>query len=394
MNSNQIVERITRAVLVVTLTLVANFAFGDAVIVDCNAGQSLNRALSQLDRRTPAVMRVKGTCTEFVDVKGFDDLTLKGVNGAKLVQPVSNSLPGAVLLIEASRRITVDGLKVSSPASGISGIGIGQASSDVRLRNLTLETGAFNVIVFETSQVSLARITGRNAGYASVGAYDKSDVHIEDCLFEAPSNENWHVGIDAGSGHVTVHGTTIRNMQIGMNISEGGGIDLVEFGTYYPAGGPTEVVIDNPAGTNFDGVNVEGGGTLTVGSAALRIINAGQPWGADTGGIRVVGGTLNATYPYNNLFISGSQGQGIFLSGASQAILNTSHITGGLHGGVVAVNLASVKVVSWVSPTEVGGNAVDLFCDSRSVITGGANIINAANVQCANLLAGDSEPLP
>jgi hypothetical protein len=37
---------------------------------------------------------------------------------------------------------------------------------------------------------------------------------------------------------------------------------------------------------------------------------------------------------------------------------------------------------------------VDLFCDSKSLITGAAGIINASTVQCSNLVTGDSEPTP
>lgn len=147
-------------------------------------------------------------------------------------------------------------------------------------------------------------MTARDPGYSTLGVYDKSDVHVEDCLFETSARDGWHVGIDAGSGHVTVHGTTIRNMQSGVSIGAGGGIDLVDFNTYYPFGGPSDVVIDNPAGTNFYGVNVQGGGSLTISSATLRINNAGQSWGGDTGGVHIVGGTLDASYPGNNLVIS------------------------------------------------------------------------------------------
>jgi hypothetical protein len=44
--------------------------------------------------------------------------------------------------------------------------------------------------------------------------------------------------------------------------------------------------------------------------------------------------------------------------------------------------------------TEISGNGTDLFCDSKSLISGGANIANAASVQCSNLLPGDYENLP
>ena len=395
MNPNQIVVSITRAVLLVTLTLVTNLAFGDAVIVDCDAGQSLNRSLSRLDKRTPTVVRVKGTCTEYVEVKGFDDLTLKGAIGAKLVQPVTppaSNLLSAVLLIGASRRVTIDGLKVIAPTFGVPGIAIGQASSDIRLRNLTLEGGLFGIMVFEHSQISLARVAAHDAGYSPLGVYDKADVHVEDCLFETSATDGWHVGIDA-AGHVTMHATTIRNMQVGMQIGLNGAIDIGDFNSYYPAGGPTDVIIDNPAGTNFFGVSIEGG-SLNLG-AALRITNAAQPGGGQSAAIRVMfGGNLNEGYPGNKLIISGSRGHGVYVGNGSSAHLAGSRITGSLHGGITAVNFSTVSVDLFLPAIEVGGNAVDLFCDSHSVITGGVNIINATNVQCANLLAGDSEPLP
>jgi hypothetical protein len=44
--------------------------------------------------------------------------------------------------------------------------------------------------------------------------------------------------------------------------------------------------------------------------------------------------------------------------------------------------------------TEISGNGTDVFCDSKSLITGGANIANALTVQCSNLLPGDYEILP
>jgi hypothetical protein len=44
--------------------------------------------------------------------------------------------------------------------------------------------------------------------------------------------------------------------------------------------------------------------------------------------------------------------------------------------------------------TVIGGNATDLFCDSKSQITRGVNIANATSVQCTSLLLGGYENLP
>src|SRR5437879_2899690 len=88
---------------------------GFPVVVNCDQGQSLNRTLSRMDNDSPATVLVKGTCTEFVQVNGFEGLTLKGLPGATLQQPSKdpgNGLVMDVLLIEASRSITIDGFAI------------------------------------------------------------------------------------------------------------------------------------------------------------------------------------------------------------------------------------------------------------------------------------------
>jgi hypothetical protein len=156
---------------------------------------------------------------------------------------------------------------------------------------------------------------------------------------------------------------------------------------------PTDVLIESPAGTNFYGVSVGSGSLLNLGAAKLRITNPGQPWGGNTAGVFVSdGGTLSAGA---NLVISGSQGQGVFVSNNSHASLAGSSITGSGHGGLVVANLSTVAVGAGTNPmTQITGNGTDLFCDSKSVITGGANIANATSVNCGNLLTGDTEPVP
>src|SRR5262244_2804650 len=63
----------------------------NVVNVDCNQGQSVNLALAKLDKHTPTTVLVNGTCTESVQVIGFENLTLKGLPGAALVQPSTSS---------------------------------------------------------------------------------------------------------------------------------------------------------------------------------------------------------------------------------------------------------------------------------------------------------------
>jgi hypothetical protein len=376
-----------------TLLVAANWTTASAapIIVDCGAGQSLNHTLANLDKFTPASVTVKGTCTEFVLVQGFNNLTLNGAPGAALQQPDSNPLSNSyVLSIRGSRGLTVSGLAVHSLPTIFSAIGIGGASSDVRLQNVSTD-GSWGVVVYEASQVWLVNLTvDITSGFAAISAFDKSDVHIVNGLIERPADTNFYAGILAGSGHVTMQGTVIRDMQQSIDIDTGGSVDLVYFDGSVPA---RDVMINNPAGTNFNGARVTNGSSLNAtGSIKLRITNAGQPYGSDTAAVFVSdGSTLNAGA---NLVVSGSPGQGIFVANNSHAALAGSTITGGSHGGLVVVNLSTAAVTQSTPLTVISGNATDVFCDSKSQIAGSTNIANATSVQCVNLLPGDYEPLP
>ena len=52
-----------------------------------------------------------------------------------------------------------------------------------------------------------------------------------------------------------------------------------------------DVIIDNPSGTNFNGALVSDSSSLNLSTAKLRITNAGQPWGGDTGAVLVTNGS-------------------------------------------------------------------------------------------------------
>ena len=363
--------------------------------VDCSKGQSLNQALAQLDKHQPATVSVKGTCTEYVQVTGFDGLLLKGQPGAKLQQPTTSpgNLLSAVLYIQSSRSVTVDGLTIQAPSTDVPAIGIGQGSRDIRLRNLNVIGGSLGIIVFENSEVSIAYVTAQDPGYATLGAYDLSDVHLEHSSFTNTTGAPWHVGLNIGASHVTMYATTITNMQQGIAAFGGSIIDLLAFTNYYNTGGSTDVTINSPAGTNYNGVTIQSGGSLNLGSAKLVINQPGQSWGGTTGGIFLYdNAALNAGS--GSLTITGSNGQGILALNNSHATINGVTVTGGTHGGLLAANLSSIHVAAGPTQTLVGGNTPDLFCDSGSIITGGVNLAGVPTSSCANVLSSETPPLP
>lgn len=389
-----------RFVTLATLLFSATLAFADQTrTVDCGVGQSLAFTLATLNKLQPATVTVKGTCTEYVLVQGFNNLTLTAVQGATLQQPNTPPPPpnpSFPLSIKDSRNVTVTGLAVRSLPSVSSSIGIGGGSSQVRLQSVTTD-GSGGILVYELSQVWIVNATVNiTSGYAGIWALDKSDVHIVDGLIERPANSNFNAGVFVNSGHVTMQGMTIRDMQQGIAVGTSGSVDLVNFD---PTAAGIDVGIDNPSGTNFIGALVSGGSSLNIGSAGLRINNAGQPYGSDTGAVFVTNGSIFDAAPNSgpNLVITNSQGQGVIVSNDSHARLSGSSITGGAHGGLVVTNLstASVDFNYLGNPsTTINANGTDLFCDSKSRITGGQLIANAITVNCSSLLPGNYENLP
>lgn len=388
---------ISISLLVVGSVAAAQQPASTPITVDCNKGQSLNRTLAILNKQTAYTVSVNGTCTEWIQVVGFHNLLLKGLPGATLMQPSTGagSLFNATLFVQASQSVQVEGFAFDASAGTLSSIGIGHGSTDIRLRSLDVHGGNGSIVVFENSQVSVAYVHVHDTGYASLQLYDSSDVHVEHCLFEYTTNAQgqWHVGIALGAAHVTLYGTTIRNMQQGISGSADSIVDLVVSNSYYVATGNTDVVIDNSGGFNFAGVALTGG-SLNVYNSKLVLNKSGQSWGGNTAGVLLdEGAIMIADSGY--LGITNSLGQGIVAMNNSHATLFGATISHGSHGGLVAINNSSIDLsTNNTPPSTISGNVVDLFCDSDSKITGTANIAGSPTAQCTNLLAGETVPLP
>jgi hypothetical protein len=344
-----------------------------------------------LNKFTPATVQFSGTCTEYVLIDGFNNLTVTGTPGATIQQPTATTPTGTfyVLSVKASQSITLSGFSVQSLPSAFSAIGVGKGSSDILVRNVSTD-GSWGIVIYEESQVWLVGVNVNiTSGYAAIAAFDKSDVHIVGGLLRRPAGSAFNAGLFVSSGHVTVQGMTIRNMQQSINIAASGSVDLVNFDSTARA---VDVTIENPAGTNFNGAIVSDGSSLNISSARLLISNAGQSYGFNTGAVYVTNSSdLNAGA---SLIVTNSHGQGVIVSDNSHAELAGSSITGSAHGGLVVVNLSTAAVDSSSPLTTISGNGTDLFCDSKSQIAGGSNIANATVVQCNNLLPGLYESLP
>src|SRR5215469_1801550 len=210
-----------RSIALATVVLSSIWASADPTFtVDCDAGQSLTLTLAKVQNLSPATVTFKGTCTEYVLVDGFNNLTLKGLPGATLQQPATNPATnsGFVLSVKASRSVTLSGFAIRSLPSAFSGLGIGKGSTDVLVQNVSTD-GSWGIWAYEASQVWLVNVTVNiTSGYAAISVSDKSDVQIVGGLLHRPADSNWYAGLSVASGHVTIQGMTIPDMQQSINI--------------------------------------------------------------------------------------------------------------------------------------------------------------------------------
>jgi hypothetical protein len=388
------------------LSVAASHAAAADISVNCDRGQSLSRAISVLPRGTANTITVQGTCTEYVQIRGLEDLKVRGTTGARLVQPPVD--PGrpclalGALTIEASRGITIESLGVQASTTDACSIAvlIQGGSADVRLRGVTATGGTQCFAIAQNSHASIAGSIGRDPGWAALGVFDGSAAHVEDSLFESTSPQGWQEGIVASEGRVHVHGTRIRNMTVGLEANTGGVINIFNFADYYPTTGPRDVVVECQPGTNFYGVSVGTGSAVVVapsfvaGNAVkLRITNAGQSWGGETGAVRVAdASTFDAG---GDLEVVGSLGQGVVVTNNSYANLAGVTITGSAHAGLVVTNNSTANLDQWYAPATpiTGSGGPDLFCDATSLIAGGDKAPGSTR-QCANVQAAATVPLP
>lgn len=85
-----------------------------------------------------------------------------------------------------------------------------------------------------------------------------------------------------------------------------------------------------------------------------------------------------------------NNGNGSDLSGG--VIVNGGSFTALSGNGVAVVNGGIAQFAAGVNVP--GNGAKDLFCDDRSLITGGASVAGATKVQCTQLIPGSTPPLP
>lgn len=366
-----------------------------ATKVDCSKGDSINDALKKLSRSGPNVLTVTGTCAEDIVIDGFDDLTLVAAPGAALnpASPTSKT----ILLVNSSRRVVVDGFAITIPATppGTPLTWVAELNGSVGcvLKNLAV-TGGGGIRLQRSSYASIADSTlhdvvlGISVGNACTG--DIRGVTIDNTLTPAPRGQ---IGVAVFGGSTAfAEGVTISGFNQG--VLAGGAfavLGLNFFDTTRP------VVIQG----NRTGIAVNNGGLASL-LGPVSITANGTLNNDFSGGVVVNNGTLMLSAPLpqsGSSQIDNNVTQGVLVMNNSTAQINGAvSISHNGYNGVVAVNGGIAGFAGLGNPigfpTVTHNFARDIFCDSRSLVTGSTTVAGAAQRECTNQIPGMAPPIP
>jgi Right handed beta helix region len=264
----------------VLLFLFPTVAAAANVVVDCNAGDSINSALASLDPAGPHTITVTGTCTETVNINLRNQIVIQAPVGQTATIQANN--PNAnVFNISGSRQITLNRLIVRGGRNGVS---MNQGSV-VNIHNSTVAENSSVGILFTQSTLTIDSSTIRDnaltglaaqaASLANVGGASASQhVHITgngtgvtvlEGFVQFNGNftveDNTNFAFDVAGGRLNLAG-----MQAGVeNVirSNGGAIQLRNAATGLIFG---RNVIQN---NNSNGIIVTNGSNLTMNETVL-----------------------------------------------------------------------------------------------------------------------------
>ncbi len=252
----------------------AQFAKAVDLGVNCNKHDSIHRALHVLARSNPQgpnTVTVFGSCKENIVIQSMDRLTLIAKNGASITDPSSGAL--AVMDIEDSQRVTVQGFTINGGAQGIL-----------------------------CSTASLCYLTGNTI--EGPGGFGLNAIKGSRAFLESNVIENWGRGAFIDSGAQVFSSNDVFQ-------SNGGSALVILAAAYFESLNST---FDN------NGVGIDAGGTLTLRGGTIS--------GNSSDGIRLLSGKAAFVGPT----ITGNGGVGVHLEDGAFAGFLAASITGNLSG--------------------------------------------------------------
>jgi hypothetical protein len=370
--------------------LVAQTAFGWINTVhkqvDCDKGDSITAAATDLNTDKAYVLHVSGVCNENVVVEDFEGITLTIIGDPSATIQGLTMVPAGppVVSVSNSRRVTLAnltiitsggitsidnpagvamnlcrGCELSNSVITTSRVGINLANSQASITGITINsspTGTNAVAVLDDSNVIVSNLTANGGGSGTGLFIDRgSQVRMNVVAPGSSSIHNYSVGMQVRNASslaagapcspancLEVHNNSVTGIQIASAQATLNGVNVTN---------------------NNQGIVVQNSGTLTYAGPGSIAGSSPGPGGV---GILVTHNSHAAIFGSNSgsgTNITGNSGRGVAVaSNSSVQFLSTS-------GGV----------------TNVTGNngAFNIACDTSSLITGTANLAGTT-ISCAD----------
>jgi hypothetical protein len=371
------------------LTVVTADAQVKEAKVDCDKGESINQAIAKLNPREPNLVRVSGTCTETIDVFNYNDLSIVGRPGAVLIpDPTFDE----AVFVNVAIRFRLIGFTIN-------GSGASTGVSLFRCVNCIVSGNTLNGVVAGISVVTNSSVDVSNNSIfvsgllpggpaAGVGVAQVSRAVLAGNLIEhtgPPDGGSIGLHVTGNSSARVNPGSTFRGFGRGIEAGAGGAIQIFGPPNLTDPGFP---LIEN---NQEAGVRSEGGvlwfhgHTRVTGNGNMNVYSGGIV--VDDGGNLRLANLVEVTNNIKNGVVLTNNSTGFFQGGIS--------ISNNQRNGVVVITSSTLGMNTGFGPNAVGGNtAQDIYCDSHSLITGGASVAGATKIMCTNLKAGKSDPIP
>jgi hypothetical protein len=314
------------------LALVGSAAEAGTLWVNCAGRVGLNsvgaavKALQFAEPKDPNVINVAGACHENLLIKGVDQLTISGINGAS----ITDASGGTADVVDIrNSRVTITGMTID---------GLNSVNFD------TIDCEQF-------SQCTLIGDTLQGGGDV-LGVYTLAAAHIVGGVIQNGTGD----GIFA-FGDVAAAGVTIQGNPVGIIVRRGG---RVTAGMADPAADPIAAITPATIASNGAGIQVSQGGEFTCGGCVIRN-NTGDGIHLDVSAVgNILQGFLANGSPVPPM-VTHNSGAGVYVGDLSSAIFNkTSTVT--------------------------GNEQSDISCNSATSVTRGAPAAagSSARTNCAN----------
>ncbi len=308
--------------------------------VDCNRGQKIGTALQQGDFRKPLLIKVRGTCPEFVLITR-DRVTLRGDPAAELLAPAQN----ADLVIIEARDVTLENLTLTGGRYGVRN----NQGFSVIISHCEIQGTSSDGVHGFVGDVRLMSTTVRNAGGAGVYLARGASAGI---------SADSHIVGSTGPGILADRNSTVVVSESEISGNGSNGIQLQNGSV----GSVSSTMIERNGADDARA----GAGIAVSQSQAGMINNNTIRFNREDGVILTAGGI--ASIDDNTIEGNGVHGVNAYLG--SLVVLHGNVISDNRYSGVVGYAHSTVQIAGATISNNRGGAGISMMYGSKLILEG------------------------